>query len=156
MKICAEEADVYAGQSFTIKNLDLAQVDTYKYLGVLIDVNLNFQSQHRKVVSKVNAKLAHFRKIRYLLTKKAAIMIYKCTILPMLEYADFICDQGLAYLNKSIQKLQNWGLSIAFNQHILPFQQRDSGDTLHRLSGLFRLVHRRKLHLLQFYFLFET
>ena len=117
MKICAEEADLHTGHSVVIKNLELLQVETYKYLGVLIDVNLNFQSQHWKVVSSVNAKLAHFRKIRYFLTRRAAIMIYKCTILLVLEYADFICNQGLTYINKSIQKLQNLGLSIAFNQH---------------------------------------
>ena len=100
LKICAEEAENQIGQSFVINNLELLQVETYRYLGVLIDVNLNFQSHHRKVVANVNAKLAHFGKIRYYLTKRAAILIYKCTTLPLLEYADFICDQGLAYINK--------------------------------------------------------
>ena len=70
----------------------------------------------------------------------------------MLEYADFIQDQGIIYINKSIQKLQNFGLLIAFNQHILPFDQRDSSETLHRNSRMPRLIHRRKLHLLQFAF----
>ena len=156
LKICAEEADNQTDHSFVINNLELLQVETYKYLGVLIDVNLNFQSQHRKVMANVNAKLAHFRKIRYYLTNRAAILIYKCTILPLLEYADFICDQGLIYINKSIQKLQNLGLSIAFNQHVIPYDQRDSSDFLHRQSGTFRLVHRRKLHLLQFAFLLKS
>ena len=152
LRICAEEANVQIGQKFVINNLELLQVEVYKYLGVFVDVKLNFQSQHKKVLANVNAKLAHFRKIRYYLTKRAAIMIYKCTILPLLEYADFICDQGLVYINKALQKLQNRGLSIAFNQHVLPYQQRDSSDTLHRWSGVFRLIHRRKLHLLQFAF----
>ena len=73
----------------------------------------------------------------------------------MLEY-DFICDQGLIYVNKSIQKLQNWGLSIAFTQHILPYYQRDSSDNLNRWSGVYRLVHRRTLHMLQFAFSLKT
>ena len=100
MKICAEEADDQIAQTFVIKNLELLQVETYKYLGVLVDVNLNFQSQYRKTIANVNAKLVHFRKIRCYLTKRAAILVYKCTILPVLEYADFICDQGLTYVNK--------------------------------------------------------
>ena len=79
-------------------------------------------------------------------------MIYKCTILPVLEYADFIYDQGIIYINKATQKLQNLGLLIAHNQHILPYDQRDSSETLHRNSKMSRLVHRRKLHLLQFAF----
>ena len=122
-------------------------------LGVLVDDNLNFQKHHKKLVSNLQLKLLHFRRIRrYLTKKKAAILVYKCTILPLMEYADFICDQGIAYVNKSTQKLQNMGLSIAFNQHILPYAQRDSSDLLHRQSKMVRLIHRRKLHLLQFAF----
>ena len=72
--------------------------------------------------------------------------------LPVLEYADFIQDQGIIYINKAIQKLQNLGLLIAHDQHILSFDQRDSSETLHRNSKMFRLIHRRRLHLLQFAF----
>ena len=32
-------------------------------------------------------------------------MIYKCTILPVLEYADFILDQGIACINKALAKI---------------------------------------------------
>ena len=45
-------------------------------------------------------------------------LIYKCTILPVLEYADFVQDQNINYTNKALQKLQNSGLSIAHDQHI--------------------------------------
>ena len=70
----------------------------------------------------------------------------------MIEYADFIQGQGIIYINKAIQKLQNVGLLIAHNQHIVPYDRRDSSDTLHRNSTLSRLIHRRRLHLLQFAF----
>ena len=130
----------------------LTEVDTYKYLGLHIDKKLSFLPHHNKVISQVNLKLNQFRKIRCFLNKKAGILIYKCTILPVIEYVDFLQDQGILYVNKAIQKLQNFGLLIAYNQHILPFNQRDSSDTLHRNSKMFRLVHRRELHLLQFAF----
>ena len=61
-------------------------------------------------------------------------------------------DQGVVYINKATQKLQNLGLLIAHNQHILPYDQRDSSEALHRNSNMSRLVHRRRLHLLQFAF----
>ena len=71
----------------------------------------------------------------------------------MLEYADFIQDQGVIYINKEIQKLQNLGLLLAFNQHIiLPYDQHNSSETLHRNCRMSRLVHRRKSHLLRFAF----
>ena len=61
MKVCAEEADDQIAQTFVIKNMELLQVETYNYLGVLVDVNL---SQYRKTIAYLNAKLVHFRKIR--------------------------------------------------------------------------------------------
>ena len=70
-----------------------------------------------RVVANVQSKLSHFKKIRFFLTKKAAILVYKCAILPLLEYADFICDQRIAYVNKSLQKLQNMGLSTCTTLH---------------------------------------
>ena len=73
------------------------------------------------MIANVNSKLTHFRRIRCLINLKAALLIYKCTILPVIKYADFVQDQGVVYINKSVQKLQNFGLSIAFNQHILPY-----------------------------------
>ena len=153
-KVCGGDADEdnQVDMVFKVKGHSLTEVDLYKYLGLHIDNNLNFQAHHKKLVSQVQLKLNQFRKIRCFITKKAAILIYKCTILPVLEYADFIQDQGIAYVNKAIQKLQNYGLLIANNQHTLPFNQRDSSETLHRNCKMSRLIHRRRLHLLQFAF----
>ena len=83
-------------------------------------------------------------------------MIYTCTILSVVEYADFFLDQSIAYINKALQKFQNLCLLIVNNQHVLKFNERDSSETLHRNTKLFRLVHRRHLHLLQFAFTFRT
>ena len=152
-KVCGNNQNMdYDMATFRISNSELTEVDLYKYLGLHIDNNLNFHTHHKKLISQVQLKLSQSRKIRAFVNKKAAILIYKCTILPVIEYADFLQDQGIVYINKAIQKLQNLGLLIAHNQHILPFNQRDSSETLHRNSRLPRLVHRRKLHLLQFAF----
>ena len=126
IKVCGEVTDTVNLNigSFFINNLELPRVDIYKYMGVLVNDNSNFQKHHIKLVSNLQLKLLHFRRIRRYLTTKAAILVYKCTILPLMEYADFICDQGIAYVNKSTQKLQNMGSSIAFNQHILPMPRR--------------------------------
>ena len=152
--VCGRDVDVYnqVDIAFKIDNNNLTEVDSYKYWGLNIYNNLNYQTHHKQLVSQVHFKLNQFIKIRCFITKKAAILIYKCTILPVLEYADFIQDQSIAYVNKAIQKLQNYGLLIAYNQHILPFDQRDSSETLHRNCRMSRLIHRRRLHLLQFAF----
>ena len=152
-KVCGNNENMdYGMATFRISNSELTEVDLYKYLGLHIDNNLNFHGHQKKLISQVQLKLSQLRKIRGLVNKKAAILIYKCTILPVIEYADFLQDQGIVYINKAIQKLQNLGLLRAHNQYILSFNQRDSSETLHRNSILSRLVHRRKLHLLQFAF----
>ena len=48
-----------------------------------------------------------------------ALTIYKSTILPLIEYADFVHDHNIKYVNKKLQSLQNDGLSVAYNQHIV-------------------------------------
>ena len=152
LRICGNDGEAGAqnDQTLALNGVNLKEVDTYKYLGLHIDNKLTFQQHHKKVVSSVNLKLTHFRRIRGFINLKAAILIYKCTILPVLEYADFVQDQNINYTNKALQKLQNSGLSIAHDQHILPFNRRDSSETLHRKSNVFRLIHRRKIHLLNF------
>ena len=62
-----------------------------------------------------NFKVTHFKRIRQFTTRSAAEMIYKCTILPVLEYGYFILDQGVAYINKTLQKIQNFCLLIVNN-----------------------------------------
>ena len=153
-KVCGKVDDDMNQENITffVKDKKLTEVEVYKYLGLHIDNSLNFQPHHKKLISQAQLKLSQFRKIRSFVNKRAAILIYKCTILPVLEYADFIQDQGIAYINKAIQKLQNQGLLIAYNQHILPYDQRDSSEVLHRNSRMHRLVYRRKLHLLHYAF----
>ena len=97
-KVCGKDADGDNQIDVTIKvkNSNLTEVDLYTYLGLHISNNLNFQAHHKKLISQVQLKLSQFRKIICFINKKAAILIYKCTMLPVLEYADFIQDQGIA------------------------------------------------------------
>ena len=130
----------------------LEQVKEYKYLGLLIDTNLNFNAFRENLHKRVNYKISFFKKIRRYIDLNTAVTIYKSTILPIIEYADFVYDYGIKYVNKKLQTLQNQSLSVVHNQHILPYALRDSSESLHRNVKVFRLCHRRKLHLLSFAF----
>ena len=154
MRTTIIEKNVPATAIFSIGGVQMAKVDEYKYLGVYIDTQLNFQSHRQKMINSVNYKLTFFKKIRNYVTLDAAKTIYKGTILPMIEYADFVFDFGIKYINKTLQTLQNQGLFIVFNQHYLPYNQKQSIETLHRLrrANVFRLAHRRKVHMLSFIF----
>ena len=106
---------------------------------------------HREALqNRVNYKLLFFKKIRKYININAAVTIYKSTILPIIEYADFVYDFGIKYNNKKLQTLQNQGLYIVFNEHILSYKDKSSTEILHREVKSHRLVHRRRLHLLSF------
>ena len=113
MNICKDQVDPL-NIEFKIMNKNLEMVKVYKYLGVQVDCQLNYQ---------------HFKRIRKFITKQAAELVYKCKILPILEYADFILDQGVAYINNALQKIQNHCLLIIHNQHFFKLDERDSTET---------------------------
>ena len=136
--------------SLRLGNISLDQVSEYKYLGILIDTDLSFKPQRDSLHKKVNLKLTFFRRIRKYINAKAALTIYKSTILPIIEYADFIYDYNVTYVSNNIQSMQNQGLSTVYEQYRLHYTDRESTETLHRKAKLYRLIHRRKLHLLSY------
>ena len=140
------------GHCFDIDGMELERVTHYKYLGVLVDSQLTFQSHRDNLTNNVNYKMTFFKKIRKYITTDAALLLYKGTILPILEYADFVFDYGIKYINKRLQTLQNQGLYTVFNQHYLTFELKDSTETLHRRANVIRLDHRRRIHALAFIF----
>ena len=121
---------------FKIGGTTMEKVTEYKYLGLTVDSKLTFQTHRQNVINNVNYKLMFFKKIRQYITTEAASIIYKGTILPLIEYADFVFDYDIKYLNKKMQSLQNQGLYTVFNQHYLKYDQKDSTETLHRRANL--------------------
>ena len=152
MQTCLVNKISYPELTFKIKGTQLAKVNEYRYLGVLIDSQLHFQTHRHNVINNVNYKLTFFKKIRNYITTDSATLIYKGTILPLIEYADFVFDYGIKYVNKKIQSLQNQGLFIVFNQHYLSYDQKESTEILHRKAIIIRLDHRRNSHMLSFLF----
>ena len=83
--------------------------------------------------------------MRYCLNVKAATLVYKNMILPILEYGDVFMSAATKVNRNRLQTLQNKALRIANNS--------DRGcdkDMLHEQSKLLKLKPRRNLHLLQY------
>ena len=137
---------------FEIAGTQLERVTSYKYLGLLLDEHLDFREQRTKTINHVQSKLTLFAKIRVFLTTTAAETVYKTMILPLLDYADFLYDQGIIYSNKKLQRLQNRGLRIIYNQHLKKYDDQLSMDVLHQMAKLSRLKYRRHMHLLLYAF----
>ena len=135
---------------FKLENVELEHVGEYKFLGMTIDSLLSFQSYRESIINRVNLKISYFRKIRTYLTEEAALLIYKCTILPIMEYVDFVYDFDIKYVNKKLQTIQNKGLYIVYNQYYFPYDMKESTETLHHRACIYRLSHRRWIHMLSF------
>ena len=68
------------------QKLPLDTVSTYKYLGITLDSHLNYNKHVQKVISSVSGKLKQFQRMCSFLNVRAALAVYKSTILPLLEY----------------------------------------------------------------------
>lgn len=60
-------------------------VHEFKYLGVILDRNLNFESQIKLIRQQISARMYILKKIRGTLSSKQAITRYKSSILPFFQ-----------------------------------------------------------------------
>ena len=100
------------------------------------------------IVRKVNHRLFNFGKVRKFINRRAAITVYKSTILPILEYADYLVESSRASFGLKLQRLQSRGLRIVEYSHSLV--NRFSVEDLHIRNNIKYLNVRRKhnLHML--------
>ena len=97
---------------------------------------------HKQTVS---GKLRQFQRMRGFLSIKAAILVYKVSILPLLEYGDSFLSAASLVNRKKLQVLQNKCLRCALNKGI------ETGSAeLHEEAKLLKLKYRREEHLLNF------
>ena len=71
MNICNDQIDPRI-IDIKIFNENLEMVRVYKYLGIYIDNQLNFQQHHTILIRNVNFKVSHFKRIPKFITKNAA------------------------------------------------------------------------------------
>ena len=120
---------------------------SYKYLGITLDRQLNYNLHVKSIIGSVTAKLKQFQRMRSFLTIKAATMVYKGMLLPILEYGDIFLTATTAENKRRLQTLQNKGLRCALGKGL-----ECGSDELHNEAKLLKLKHRRQQHLLNHMF----
>ena len=78
----------------SIDNLKLERVCTYKYLGVTLDMNFNFNKHLQNCLRIASHKAYLLSKVHSYITTEAALRIYKTMILPVIEYGDILYDNS--------------------------------------------------------------
>ena len=93
----------------------LDTVQSYNYLGITIDCYLNFVKFLQGKWCKVNTRIFQLSKMHKFMTHPLALLIYKETILPIMDYADFMEDSGPSDSIAKLHKLQFKALKIINN-----------------------------------------
>ena len=95
-----------------LRGKELEVVTDIKYLGIIIDKNLNFSKHIDYVSRKVGANLGVMRRIGRDISAYMKCVVYKAIIAPLFDY----CGSILVSVNqtevKHLQKLQNEGMRI--------------------------------------------
>ena len=94
----------------------LERVSTYCYLRIWLDEQLTFNRHAASIITRTTAKLYQLRRLRYLLNNKAALLIYKNMILPIVEYGNIYLTSTSKENRKKIQTLQNKALRCALRK----------------------------------------
>lgn len=97
----------------------LEKVDTFKYLGVVLDSRLDWSQHLSHITMKISRAIGCIRRIRMFLTHKNLINLYYAMILPHIDYC---CTSWGIYsqTNRSkLQRLQNKYIRLIFrvNRH---------------------------------------
>ena len=128
---------------FYINGQPIDRAKTYTYLGIKLDEQLSLDTHANLLIRKVSNKIYQLSKIRSFITKKAALMIYKNMILPILEYGDVFIHSASKETRKKLQVLQNKALRCALSKEKL-----FPTDELHVEAKLLKLKDRRHMHVL--------
>ena len=100
-------------------NSTITFVDNFCYLGCIIDSELSMIPALKDVYRKVEQKIYMLGKLRYLVDKKSAVLIYKQTILPYLDYIGFVLLSCNSSARKSLQILQNNALRLCLRYRLI-------------------------------------
>ena len=120
----------------------LHNTSSYKYLGVVIDSGLSFETMLDDTYNKANRKLYILKHIRPFVTNSIASLIYKTCKRPILDYADFLVESGTKAKIDNLQKIQKRAIRcIDYKRH----PNADYGELLD-LYGIELLHKRRRKH----------
>ena len=125
---------------------DIVTVANFTYLGVNVDNRLNFEKFLNNTISRVNGRLITFARIRKLIDTKTSLLIYKQTILPILDYACVLVNSSTQRKIGKMQPLQNRAIRIILKKtgYICTEDMNKLHDTLYLYEKYMKLYCENK------------
>ena len=128
-----------------IKETPVGYTNSYLYLGIDIDSSLTFKQYYGNMFRKISYKLFLLRRIRYMVTYKAALDITKTMFCSIIDYGNIFlssCNEGELY---DVQILQNHALRCCCN---VKNQIEVHIPDLHKSTNVLMVEIRRKQQIL--------
>ena len=105
--------------NIVFNNVVLERVEYLKYLGLIIDERLNFLEHSKLIHKKITPFLYAFKRIRHLISKKAALDLYFAYINSHLLYMNVVWSAAPKYIINSLEILQRKALRIVYQKDSL-------------------------------------
>ena len=131
----------------TMSGQILETVTVFKYLGVLLDGELKYDSYIEDLKKRAGYRIIQLARIRKYMTGKQAMQIFKSKIAPYFDYGDILYHGTSLLLTDRLQRLQNRALKICLRLHPLT-----PTATVHKKAKINYLEDKRTSHLLKFAF----
>ena len=110
---------------------EVVQVGTFKYLSLIIDQHLNFESQMNKLIGKVKQRTGLLRRVRNCISKSLAKQLYISLIDPHSSHCTYIYDACTLDSKRKLQVSQNKAIT-----GVLAVGNRYPTDKLHTESEI--------------------
>ena len=120
-------------------------VNQYNYLGIILDSEMTLRPFINYIKKNISHKIFTLAKIRRHLTEHAAVMVYKLTILPYIEYAGFLVVACSLDDKRDLQICQNDALRICAK---VKMSDHVRIEDLHSRCKIVSLEQRRRIQLL--------
>ena len=123
------------------KGETIGKVDSFKYLGVILDNLLMFDKHTSYIKRKVFLKMKMLGRVRSYISESLALQLYKSLIIPHIDYGDVVYDAASKRDCQTLQVIQNGCLRICCKA-----DPRTPIVDLHRRAKIPFLADRRVAH----------
>ena len=107
MLFSARKRDDLPPLNLTVGTESSEQVSNYKYLGFILDEQLNMESHNESLCCNSRKKLGMHGRIRKYITRNTSLILYKSLLLPILDYGDIIYGVVNVSCLSRMQRIQN-------------------------------------------------
>ena len=116
---------------YFIHNIPISETDSAKYLGIIIDSNLNWRQQYASMIKKCNSTLAFIKRNLNKAPKNVKEKCYTSLVRPQIEYGSPVWDPHHQIHKENIEKVQKRAARFVTGNY-----KMESGNSRKNLENL--------------------